>query len=101
MAIVTLSEVKQHLRIMHDDEDTLITDKIDAAQSAIEQMLGYTITDRFETVPADLKEAVRQLTAHMFENREASVIGLSTAILPLGVSTIVQNRRDWYGSGDL
>ena len=99
MSIVTLEDVKAHLGVTLDEDDTLIQNKIDAAQASIEQLLGYEIEVRFETAPADLKEAVRQLAAHYFENREASVVGVSVALLPLGIKSIVQNRRDWYGCG--
>jgi uncharacterized phage protein (predicted DNA packaging) len=95
MAIITLEDAKAHLGVTLDDDDTLITGKIEAAQAAIEQLLGYEIEDRFDTVPGDLKEAVRQLTAHYFENREAAVIGVSAGFVPLGVADIVRNRRDW------
>lgn len=99
MAIVTLEDVKAHLGVTLAEDNTLITGKIEAAQAAIEQILGYEIEERFDTPPADLKEAVRQLAAHFFENREASVVGVSVGLLPLGVKSIVQNRREWYGSG--
>lgn len=98
MAIITLADAKAHLGVTLDDDDALITNKIEAAQAAIEQLLGYEIEERFTTVPGDLKEAVRQLAAHYFENREAAVVGVSAGFVPLGVADIVRNRRDWMCS---
>lgn len=96
MAIVTLADVKAHLGVTLDDDDTLITGKIDAAQALLEQLLGYTIEAEFPSaVPADLCEAVRQLAAHMYENREATTVGVSAAELPLGVWDIVASRRNY------
>jgi uncharacterized phage protein (predicted DNA packaging) len=98
MAIVDLPDVKAHLNIVDDEDDSLIEGKIEAAQSLIEQQLGYIIADEFETVPADLKEAVRQLAAHFYENREATLVGVSASLLPLGVKDIVRDRRNWSWS---
>lgn len=101
MPIITTTDMKSHLGVTLDTDDTLIEGKVLAAQAAIEQLLGYSIEDTFETVPGDLKEAVRQLTAHYFENREAAVIGVSAGFLPLGVRDIINSRREWYGSADV
>jgi len=110
MPIITTADMKTHLGVTIDDDDALIDGKIEAAEAAIEQLLGYTFAANFpdttdasfpDTVPGDLKEAIRQLAAHFYENREASVVGISASLLPLGVRDIVNNRREWYGSGDL
>ena len=101
MPIITTADMKTHLGITFDTDDDLIDGKIEAAEAAIEQLLGYSIAAKFETVPGDLKEAIRQLAAHFYENREASLVGISASLLPLGVRDIVNNRREWYGSGDL
>lgn len=95
MAIVELADVKAHLNVTDSTDDTLITSKIDAAQAMIEQQLGYAIQTEFTVVPGDLKEAVRMLAAHFYENREASVIGISASLLPLGVKDIIRDRRNW------
>ena len=101
MAIVTLSDMKAHLGVTLEADDALITDKIDAAQAHLETLLGYEIDEEFQTVPADLKEAVRQLAAHMFENREAVVVGVSAMELPIGLWDVVRNRRRYsFDGGD-
>lgn len=95
MPIVTLADAKAHLAVTLDDDDTLISAKIEAAQTFVESWLGYAIADEFPEPPADLKEAVLQLTAHYYENREASVVGVSAAIVPFGVREILTSRRRW------
>ena len=44
-------------------------------------------------VPADLIDALALLVGHRYENREASVIGVSVSELPLGVPSILNDYR--------
>ncbi len=110
MPIITTADLKAHLGVTLDTDDDFIDGKIEAAEASLEQLLGYTFAAQFpdtetvdfpDTVPGDLKEAIRQLAAHYYENREASVVGVSVSVLPLGVRDIVNNRREWYGSADV
>ncbi|WP_315923506.1 head-tail connector protein [Mesorhizobium sp. SP-1A] len=96
MAIVTLADAKAHLGITDTTDDALITAKIDASQAWLEQMLGYVIATEFpDTVPADLVEAVKQVTAHFYENRESTVAGLSILSVPMQVEDTIRNRRHY------
>jgi len=97
MAIVTLEDMKSHLGIVDDADDDLITAKIDAAQAWLEAQLGYELD---ETAPADLVEAVRQQCAHLFENREATVVGLSITETPAAVADTIRNHRRYWGYPD-
>lgn len=102
MAIVDLEDAKSHLGILDDADDSLISGKIDAAQAWLESQLGYSIEDEYDgdspvAYPADLVEAVRQMTAHMFENREATVVGLSITETPAAVADTVRNYRRYWG----
>ncbi|AVA21188.1 head-tail connector protein [Rhizobium sp. NXC24] len=94
MAIVTLDDIKEHMRIDFDDDNELIDGKIDAAQAHLESLLGYAIADQFQTPPDDLKEAVRQLVASWYETREATV---TTGLMdtPLSVWDVVRERRSY------
>lgn len=101
MAIVTLAEMKAELGIIDDTDDALITAKIDAAQSHLEALLGYSIAERHSTaIPADLIAAVKMLAAGFFENRESAVVGVSASETPHGVWEIVANRRNYWGYVD-
>ncbi|MFC0198883.1 head-tail connector protein [Paracoccus rhizosphaerae] len=96
--IVTLSQIKDHLALTgaQDQDDMLIQLKLDAAQSLIERHLGYGLILQFgsaEAVPADLREAILQLTAWWYENREA--VMERGAPLPFGVQDILDAHRDW------
>lgn len=102
MAIATLADAKAHLGVTLSADDVLITAKIDAAQAHLETWLGYSIEERFggdspPNIPSDLREAVLSLTAHLYENREASLVGLSVTSVPFSVRDIIAARRDYYG----
>lgn len=98
--IVTTAEMKQQLNLTPDlgaDDDALIAGKIAAAQALIERYLGYKIEVNYpgDELPAALKEAVMQLTAHWYENREATLVGVSAQPLPFGVMDIVTEYREF------
>lgn len=97
-SILTLTDVKAHLALTadQDEDDMLIQLKLDGAQGMIERLLGYRLRDRFETfdaLPAELREAILQLTAWWYENREA--VADRGAPLPFGVQDIIDAHRDW------
>lgn len=100
MAIVTTSEMKEQLNITFSNDDDLISRKIDAAQNQVERLLGYSIEDTFggedqEPIPDALVEAVSQLAAFWYEQREAANIGIVSTPIPFGVSQIVNEFREF------
>lgn len=94
MSIVTVEDTKAHLNITTDADDALIAAKIEAAEAFVDGWLETKLADMAE-VPADLKEAIRQLVGHLYENREASLVGISADELPLGFWDIVNQHRAW------
>lgn len=74
--ILTLEDIKRHLNVDFDEDDTLITSMIEAAEASIEQSIGVPLAD-FVTgdFPADLKHAIRILTATFYEYREGFTHG--------------------------
>ncbi|WP_246071171.1 head-tail connector protein [Paracoccus haeundaensis] len=95
---MTVTEMKGHLGFTDDqtEDDALIEQKLDSAQSLIENMLGFRLRERFPEgteIPTDLREAVMQLAAWWFENREA--VTERGKPLPFGVSEIIDANRDW------
>jgi uncharacterized phage protein (predicted DNA packaging) len=108
---VTLSTAKAHLNVTTSDDDALLTAQIAAAQRFVEHMLGFTFeaaTDDppegdpwADGIPADIDQAVLLLAAHWYENREATLVGVSAQPLPFGVAEIIANYRTYtFGLAD-
>lgn len=97
--VVTLGDMKAHLSLtadFGDADDMLITNKIAAATAHVELATGV-IFDEINDVPEDLREAVRLLAAHLYENREATIFGVSVAPIPLGFDDLIRPHRvEWF-----
>lgn len=101
--IVGVATIKEQLRIDFDDDDPLIERKILAAQDHIERYLGFSIADEYPpageppvaTVPSALIEAVCQLVGHWYENRQPVIVGESAQNLPLNITDILREYRNW------
>lgn len=101
MSIVILPDLCAQVGLTPDappgDLD-ILQQKNQAAQNHVERLLGYRIEERFggedqEPVPSALAEAVMQLAAWWFENREAG--GDGARAMPFGVEEIVTEYREW------
>lgn len=101
--LVDLETAKSHLNLMGSSDDGVVARYVDAAQSWLESKLGYIISERYSDrpVPSSLYQAALLMTAHFYANREASVVGVTVAELPLGVWDTVTDFRDWsWGEPD-
>lgn len=97
MAAVSTEEALEHLNL-DSGETSVIERKIVAAQAHIEKLLGYTFAEQFEgeeNTPEDLKEAVLHLVGHWYENREATLVGVTAQELPFSVWQIIAENRAW------
>jgi uncharacterized phage protein (predicted DNA packaging) len=91
MAIVTLERAKAHLNVTIDADDDLISSKLAAAKAWIS---SYTASDvDADGTPEPINEAVLQLTAHLYENREASLVGVTATALPFGFLDLLSPYR--------
>lgn len=66
--VVTLSEIKNYLRVDHDDDDTLLRNIMESAQK-ICMDVARTEEDTFEEEPA-ARIAVMYAVAYLYEHRE-------------------------------
>ncbi|TPW30329.1 phage gp6-like head-tail connector protein [Martelella alba] len=100
MSLVTLEQVKAHIAVEFDDDDTLLTGQIAAAQNLLERLLGFAIDATYggegqDDVPPALEQAALMLVAHWYANREATVMGETPRYVPFGVREIVNEFRNW------
>ena len=65
--ILTIEEVKAHLRIQHDEEDDLIESFIAQAEAVAEDYCRVQFTD---PAPEPVRLAVLLMVSHYYENRD-------------------------------
>lgn len=63
---VSLTDTKQHLRVLHDDDDLLIQSYLDAALAEVPR---YICADLPDPLPADLVYAVMDMVTVMYDHR--------------------------------
>lgn len=91
--IVSPGELQAHSNL--DSElNSLLEQKIAAAEGWIETYIGEPLTS-MDPLPAAIREAVLQLAAHFYENREATLVGVSADEMPFGVMTLIRPYRIW------
>ncbi|WP_242217266.1 head-tail connector protein [Shinella zoogloeoides] len=98
MSIISLEDIKAHLAIDTAEDDALLIAKVATAEAWLAKFIGSPLDDVTafpDGTPAPLEEAVRQLAGHLYENREASLVGVSADLLPLGVFDLVAPYRAW------
>lgn len=89
---ITLDQAKAHLNLGSiDTDDALISDKLAAAKAWVG---AYTASNvDADGTPAPVNEAVLQMTAHLYQNREASLVGVTAQELPFGFLDLLAPYR--------
>lgn len=93
--MTAITDLKAHLNLEHDLDDDLLAGKIAAAEGMVARYTGAEEPLAYADAPAPLKEAILQLAAHFYENREASLVGVSASELPFGFHDLVRPFRTW------
>ena len=101
--MIELSIVKAHLRVGHDDEDSLIEGYRDAALSAFESWTNRTLIDPAHELPdppgkaITLSKSIQQgallLIGHWYANRETVAVGVSAVELPMATNALWNPHR--------
>lgn len=85
---VTLTDLKEHLRLSTDDEDAVLSRQLAVASVMIGQKVGGL--DQFNgNIPAPIDLAILMYAAHLYSNREATTYGTQVYSLPLGVEDLI------------
>ena len=98
--ILTLAEVKTHLRVGSDtSEDSLITTYITAAREYVEGYQNRVFLSSDEAVEAETmtgieKAACLLLIGHWYENRQAVVLGTPPSEVPFAVKALLDIKRN-------
>ncbi len=85
--IITLEEMKNYLRVDHDDDDDLITGLIESSEQLCMDVARITDEETFENEPCS-KVAVMYAVAYQYEHREEanpSELTLSLRVLLFGI----------------
>ncbi len=93
MTLVTLAEAKEHLRVLHDDEDTLIEAQADAATDIVLDYIerpgpidGPAWTQG--TVPPLVRAAILLVLGSLYADREGG------EPISMAVASILRRYRD-------
>lgn len=97
---LTASDLREHLNGV-PEVDAVLSRLLAASGAHVARELGFALDDATEFpdgTPADIEQAVLMLAAHFYENREASIVGVSAQPVPYGVREIIANHRRYtYG----
>lgn len=94
--MTALIDLKAQLNLIDDDaDDALLERKVAAAEASVSADIGAVTPVNYDNAPADLREAILMKAAHLFENREAVVVGISAQELPLGYADLIAPHRKW------
>ena len=86
---VTVSDVKEYLRIDHTDEDAMLGDLLDAAYEYISSLCV-----NFTPTPTPVEMAIKIMVCHFYDNRLPSG-SKYTGELPFSVSALIAPYRDF------
>ena len=99
MSMITLEDVKTHLRIdaSYTDEDAYIERLIVLSKAVVESEICGKISDMGVGEAEIAKQAMLLVIGDYYANREDSVIGTSTNALPRGVAALCRLIRNYEG----
>lgn len=92
---LTVDDLKAQLNITGNGENAILTRLLAVATKQVERQLGFTLASMEGGAPADLEHAVYMLAADHYENREASLVGVSAQAVPFGVREIINEYRHY------
>lgn len=93
--MTALSALKAHLNITDDADDELLEQQLAAAISHTAGFVESNDPLTWDNAPADVRQAILMIAAHWFENREATLVGVSAAPTPFGYHDLLLPFRRW------
>lgn len=92
MEWLTIEQVKLHLRLDHDEEDSLLASLIKVAAEYVETDTRRSLADWGGPIPESVRVAGLHLVALWYENRQGVTDRPLTAI-PFGIDALLQPYR--------
>jgi hypothetical protein len=97
MAVLTLDEIKAHLRLDGSEEDAHLTLLNEAAQDYASQYMNRAIpwhddVGAEQPVPASVKAAILLTIGDLYENRESAFVGVSRSDNPTAMRLLYPYR---------
>lgn len=90
--MVTLDEVKLYLKVDGDEDNTLITGIINAAEELCQDVLRFPLTE-FTDVPETVRQAVFYAIGNLYEQRETVD---SKVLLEVMARLLFAHRREGW-----
>lgn len=100
MTQVSLDEAKDQVSVAQDftDHDALISGHILAAEAWIQRHVRRDLDAEFPGGwPAHIVQAVKLMVGHYYTNREAVVMGVTLAEMPLSVTALLASEINFEG----
>ncbi len=96
MAVVTLTEAKNHLRVTDTNEDSTIQIYLDAVDLNIISYLNRSAlpVDNSGNIPAAIKAAALLMIGDLYEHRESQVIGQGVIENPAARNLLYPYRKE-------
>lgn len=86
-----IDDLKIHMNVTDTADDAVLEQKLAVATAWVERITGGEIIPQ----PAPVAEAIRMLAAHLYEQREATLVGATAQELPFGVMDMLEPYRAW------
>jgi uncharacterized phage protein (predicted DNA packaging) len=90
--VLSLEEVKLYLKVDGDEDNTLITDLINAAEELSQDILRCPLTE-FTLVPETVKQAVLYAIGNIYEKRET--VDMTAVIAVMARLLFAYRREGW------
>ena len=99
MSITDLGVFRKHLRLSANsaEHDSIAQIYLDAAERAAADRIGVELGtgEGEQPINAAITAAILLIGGHLFENREAVVVGTGAVQLPLAVDALLAPYRRW------
>jgi hypothetical protein len=89
--VVGVEEVMLHLNVDHPVQ---VYRYVAAAEDYVGNFVGKPLSE-FEPLPDGLRQAVKMLAGHLYENREASIVGVDINLVSPSIYDLMAPHREY------